>query len=417
MNKVLQELESAKAVIEEERCKSEKKKQLLNHPVVGESLELKMFYLNGLALMMNVDEEISESEKEFFVDLIEAFQLDPLLDDFLDFAKNPEPKKTQELLRELAKSGILRFYFILDAVKIANMNGNCNADERESLNYFLNLLAFSEKEKDFLKTLYEKKFDAINYLDEVKEMIIRISTPQNMVSVKGGTFHMGSSVNNSEKPVHAVTVSDFYIGKYQITQKEWREIMGNNPSYFKGDNLPVERVNWFEAVEFCNLKSQKEGLTNCYSNSGNNVTCNWEANGYRLPTEAEWEYAARGGCLGGTVLLCKNKQHEYSGSDNIDEVAWYGENSGKQTHDVGTKKANEIGIYDMSGNVWEWCWDWHGNYSTDSQTNPRGPSSGSNRVLRGGSWDYDSDRCRVASRNDFSPHAINSFGFRILRTL
>jgi len=233
----------------------------------------------------------------------------------------------------------------------------------------------------------------------------------NMVLVKGGTFQMGSNNDDDDdNQIHSVTVSSFYIGKYEVTQKEWQAVMGSNPSHFKGDNRPVEQISWYEAVAFCNKLSQKEGLTKAYTINGKKITCNWQANGYRLPTEAEWEYVARGGKL--------SKGYTYSGSDDLDEVGWYYRNSGNQTKEVGTKKANELGIYDMSGNVGEWCWDWYDSYSSASQTNPKGAGSGSYRVLRGGSWyDYD-NRCRVSHRNYNSPDRSNGdLGFRLSRTI
>jgi formylglycine-generating enzyme len=178
---------------------------------------------------------------------------------------------------------------------------------------------------------------------------------EEMVFVEGGTFQMGSNVGDlDEKPVHQVTVSDFYIGKYEVTQKEWVEIMGSNPSHFKGDNLPVEKVSWFDAIEYCNKRSVQEGLNPVYSINGNTspsdwtngkIVANWDADGYRLPTEAEWEYSARGGN--------KSRGFTYSGSNTIGEVAWYRDNSGRKTNSVGQKKPNELGIYDMTGNVWE----------------------------------------------------------------
>ena len=229
-----------------------------------------------------------------------------------------------------------------------------------------------------------------------------------MVYVEGGTFQMGSNSEegNREKPIHSVTLSSFHIGKYEITQKQWTELMGSNPSRFKGDNLPVESISWYQAVEFCNKLSQKEGLTPAYTINGRNVTCNWDANGYRLPTEAEWEFAARGGN--------KSKGFVYAGSDNIDEVAWYESNSGSKTQAVGTKKANELGIYDMSGNVWEWCWDWYGSYQS-SANNPTG-ASGTKRVLRGGSWSYDARYCRGAFRRSYCPdNGGYNYGFRVAR--
>jgi formylglycine-generating enzyme len=196
---------------------------------------------------------------------------------------------------------------------------------------------------------------------------------------------------------------DFYIGKTEVTQAQWKAVMGNNPSSFKGDNLPVETVSWFDAVDFCNKLSEMEGLTKCYSGSGNNLSCNFKASGYRLPTEAEWEYAAKGGN--------QSKGYTYSGSNNVDEVAWYDKNSydkGKNhpdygTHQVATKKPNELGIHDMSGNVWEWCWDWY--------------TEGKTRVLRGGSWGFGNDHCEVAYRNDSIPDdRLGNFGFRVART-
>lgn len=229
------------------------------------------------------------------------------------------------------------------------------------------------------------------------------------VKVEGGTFMMGSNDGGSdEQPVHQVSVSSFYIGKYEVTQKEWLEVMGSNPSNFKGDDLPVEQVSWYDAVDYCNKRSVKEGFTPCYSGSGTSISCNWNANGYRLPTEAEWEFAARGGT--------KSKGYTYSGSNDIGSVAWYDNNSGRNTHSVGRKSPNELGIYDMSGNVWEWCWDWYGTYSGTSQNNPTGSTSGSCRVLRGGSWNYYGGLCRVADRYGNGPVLRNyNLGLRVLR--
>ena len=239
-------------------------------------------------------------------------------------------------------------------------------------------------------------------------------TPANMVRINGGTFTMGSNNGeDNEKPVHTVTVTGFYMGKYPVTQKEWTAVMGSNPSYFKGDNLPVHRTSWFDAVDYCNRLSQKEGLTSAYtiSGSGNYRTVTWNrnANGYRLPTEAEWEYAARGGngSLGNYL---------YSGSNNVDEVAWYDENSGGSTQNVGTKKPNGLGLYDMSGNVFELCWDWYGDYSSGAQTDPTGAFSGSLRVLRGGHYGLLAVYVRSAFRYYTGPYDGSfSLGFRLAR--
>jgi uncharacterized protein (TIGR02145 family) len=211
-----------------------------------------------------------------------------------------------------------------------------------------------------------------------------------MVLVKGGTFTMGNNSGDSdEKPLHRVTLSDFYIGKYEVTQKQWREIMGNNPSDFKSDERPVENVSWNAVQDFIRKLNTKTGQS------------------YRLPTEAEWEYAARGGQL--------SRGYTYSGSNDIDAVAWYGENNGNKTHYVGRKQANELGLHDMSGNVWEWCKDWYGNYFSGSETNPTGPAMGSIRVGRGGGWFISAGNCRVANRDGFNPSSYyNYLGFRLV---
>ncbi len=216
-----------------------------------------------------------------------------------------------------------------------------------------------------------------------------------MVMVEGGTFTMGCTSEQSgcyddEKPTHRVTVSSYQIGKYEVTQAQWRAVMGNNPSSFSGcDNCPVDNVSWNEVQDFIRKLNQQTGKN------------------YRLPTEAEWEYAARGGN--------KSKGYKYSGSTDIGSVAWYSSNSGGKTHPVGQKQANELGIYDLTGNVWEWCEDRYGNYSSSSQTNPKGPSTGSYRVLRGGSWNFVAEYCRVSDRNGSTPRdRYNYSGFRLV---
>ena len=169
---------------------------------------------------------------------------------------------------------------------------------------------------------------------------------------------------DNERPVHTVTVSTFYIGKYEVTQGLYESVMGANPSEFKGDNnLPVENVTWYNAVSFCNKLSEKEGRQAVYTIDGTTVTADWSKNGYRLPTEAEWEYAAKGGNGSPGNYL-------YAGSNNVDDVAWYSGNSSNTPHVVGKAKPNGLGIYDMSGNVWEWCWDWYSDYSSEAQSDP-----------------------------------------------
>ncbi|MEI6753336.1 MAG: formylglycine-generating enzyme family protein [Paludibacter sp.] len=211
-----------------------------------------------------------------------------------------------------------------------------------------------------------------------------------MVAVKGGTFSMGSeSGSDNEKPIHSVTLSEFSIGKTEVTQTLWQAVMGNNPSYFKGDNLPVESVSWNDCQAFITKLNQLTGKN------------------YRLPTESEWEYAARGGN--------QSKGYKYVGSDNIDEVAEYEGNHNKTTKPVGGKKPNELGLYDMSGNVWEWCNDWYGTFSSSAQTNPIGVPSGSLRVFRGGSLSNGAFYCRSAYRSTYYPsYSGYNLGLRLV---
>ena len=213
----------------------------------------------------------------------------------------------------------------------------------------------------------------------------------NMVYVAGGTFQMGSNDGGSdEQPVHSVTLSDYYIGQTEVTQELWQAVMGSNPSYsrFKGAKNPVNDVSWNDCQEFI---SKLNSLT---------------GGRFRLPTEAEWEYAARGGN--------KSRGYKYSGSDDLGSVAWYMDNSGYKYHPVGSKSPNELGLYDMSGNVWEWCSDWYGYYPSSSQTNPTGASSGSRRVIRGGSWIINASFCRVANRNYYAPaDSFSGLGLRL----
>jgi len=240
------------------------------------------------------------------------------------------------------------------------------------------------------------------------------SVPEGMVFVESGTFLMGDHYNEGyepELPTHNVTVSSFYIGQHEVTQGEYHAIMGNNPAHNwgVGSNYPVYFVTWYDAVEYCNTRSTAEGLTPCYSGTGDNITCDWNTDGYRLPTEAEWEYAARGG-------QSSTGDWHYSGSNDCGTVAWYWENSHESTYPVGTKAPNDLNIYDMTGNVREWCWDWHDDYNSTAQTNPHGAATGSVRVLRGGSW-YDlASNCRVAGRSGYNPLVGNySMGIRVVR--
>lgn len=212
-----------------------------------------------------------------------------------------------------------------------------------------------------------------------------------MVAVEGGTYQMGSTSGESnEKPVHEVKLNSFAIGQTEVTQELWEAVMGTNPSNSKGSKLPVETVSWNDCQTFITKLNQLTGQQ------------------FRLPSEAEWEYAARGGN--------KSKGYTYSGSNNLADVAWFTDNSGTKTHEVATKIPNELGIYDMSGNVWEWCQDWYSEnyYASSVINNPTGPASGSRRVRRGGGWGSVATYCRVANRNWDTPSFSNfDLGFRL----
>ena len=215
-----------------------------------------------------------------------------------------------------------------------------------------------------------------------------------MVYVRGGAFmtgcttEQGSDCYDYEEQAHQTTVSDFYIGKYEVTQAQWKAVMGNDPSHFKGDDLPVENVSWDDAQEFIKKLNAATGKA------------------YRLPTGAEWEYAARGGG--------QSRGDKYSGSANVGDVAWYEGNSENKTHPVGTKKANELGIHDMSGNVWEWVSDLYGNNGNTPQSAPGSPDGGSFRVIRGGGWGSYARGVRVSNYyNNGSGNRYNILGFRL----
>jgi len=236
-----------------------------------------------------------------------------------------------------------------------------------------------------------------------------LSNSKNMVKIKSGNFMMGSPdgeyEHNSNERQHNVVISSYYISIYPVTQIEYEELIKESPSYFKGDNLPVENVNWYDAIEYCNIKSKKEGFTPVYTIEGSEVWLDQFANGYRLPTEAEWEYACR----------ADTKTPYNTGVTIKDITGWYNLNSGDTTRPVGLKPANEWGLFDMHGNVWEWCWDLYGVYKCVDDQKKKNVSS-THRVLRGGSWNNNAACLRSASRG--SAHATQRFqniGFRLAR--
>ncbi len=276
--------------------------------------------------------------------------------------------------------------------------------------------------------------DGLNSLKTAKDM-------WQMVRVEGDTFQMGSLVGDvDQKPVHQVTLGSFLIGKYEVTVGEFRSFVeatryrtqaeetgggyvwngrawkkdGNttwlNPGFVQTERDPVTVVSWNDAAEYCNWLSWKEGIQPAYRKSGDNYYLDWTRDGYRLPTEAQWEFAARGGRgMRGSA---------FAGSVDIRLVAWFYNNSDNRTHPIGTKDPNELGLFDCAGNVWEWCLDWYDNYPSGAQTDPRGPESGTHRVLRGGSFASDESACKPTYRGAFNPSlALNYLGFRVARPI
>ena len=250
------------------------------------------------------------------------------------------------------------------------------------------------------------------------------ATNPDMVKIEGGTFLMGSKDNDKlaqidEKKQHQVKVNSFELSKFEVSVWQWKKFvsatkskMPEKQSWGWKDNYPINGITWEEAVTYCNWLSATEKLQPVYSKNGPNYVCNFYANGYRLPTEAEWEFAARGGKLA--------KATNYSGSDNANEIAWHKTNSNKSPHTIGTKSPNKLGVYDMSGNVWEWCWDWYSEnyYTNDKINNPRGPEMGEKRAVRGGSWDSELNCLRTANRVSTYPGKTHEFyGFRISRSI
>jgi len=234
-----------------------------------------------------------------------------------------------------------------------------------------------------------------------------------MIGVPGGEFVMGSPVGggDDERPVRTVTVAAFHIDATEVTQAQYQAVMGTNPAKFKGPNRPIEQLSWLAAVKFCNARSLRDGLTLCYDLSTGG--CDYSADGYRLPTEAEWEYACRAGTDG-----------DYShGNDapGLTRHAWLKSNAKKTTHRVGVRRPNAWGIYDMHGNVAEWCNDHYGPYDPATTTNPTGPATGTERVLRGGSFRSSAERCRSAARDSQPPGLTDvclgyeAYGFRCVR--
>ena len=270
----------------------------------------------------------------------------------------------------------------IDGVSYSKANGsqflktgshvvNLTADGYED---YSQTITVNSKQRSFSMTMKKKEI----VLNPVLQRLV-----DNMVYVEGGTFTRGATPEqesdawDDEKPIHQVTLSSFSIGRYEVTQEEWETVMGSTSFRFRGTNMPVEQVSWNDCQEFIRMLNLLTGKK------------------FRLPTEAEWEYAARGGN--------KSRDYKYAGSNSLGDVAWFADNSDSKTHEVGQKLPNELGLYDMSGNVYEWCNDWKGPYTSLSQTDPQGSFSGSLRIFRGGSWSGDAGYCRVSYRSSYTP--------------
>lgn len=324
--------------------------------------------------------------------------------------------KTIELVDNLKKITAdvpAKAYFLL---------GNSYMNNPDTQYYSMGIKAF----KDYLKRAgrdgeyYSEAIDLYLELEElIKKEESKSMIPDNMVYVEGGSFQMGSDAEpGSDNPLHNVTLSGFLIGKFEVTQAEYRELMGDNPSHFAGENRPVEMVSWWDAITYCNALSLKEGLAPAYNSNGDlidkygNITLDVrKVEGYRLPTEAEWEFAAHGGR--------KSKGYIYSGSNQIENITWYRDNSKDQTHPIGGKELNELGIYDMTGNVWEWCQDWYATdaYTNHNDTNPYISNKTWDRVRRGGSWSTLPKNSQIVYRGNGEPSSKSyNSGFRIARS-
>jgi len=309
------------------------------------------------------------------------------------------------------QGGILNARFIL--------NGNVIQIE-EGKNYFLAQIIERHGNRIHKggEILYRNISDGVRLMSDLAYILtgvrglemFNISIPENMVWVAGGSFLMGNiAFDEDEQPVHLVSIDSFFMSKTPITQTEYEKVMGINPSAFRSPNAPVERVTWFQAIEYCNKLSQQEGLIPAYYGSNDQVVFNPNANGYRLPTEAEWEYAARGGNFDALSF-------DRSGSNFADAVGWYRDNSGGRTQPVAGKQPNILGLYDMAGNVWEWCYDWYAPYQEGAKNNPTGPQTGQNRIIRGGSWNSIYAWMRSTYRNFARPNEVyRDVGFRVVR--
>jgi formylglycine-generating enzyme required for sulfatase activity len=317
----------------------------------------------------------------------------------------PEKKIIKDIVRGIA-AAVVTSLILIGGISFYTAHKEYISGKITAINEFVS--GKTAPLREYVSAKFAKIAEDRKRAAEIK-VIKSVEKKANSVFIEGGTFMMGSPASEKsrerDETQREVTISSFYIGKHEVTQGEYQRLMGKNPSKKKGDNLPVEQVSWYDAVAFCNAKSLDEGLTPAYTINGADVTWDKSALGYRLPTEAEWEYACRAGSttaysFGESIT---SSQAKYDGSD------------GPVT--VGSYTPNAWGLYNMHGNVWEWCWDRYGVYPGDAQTDPSGLSSGTSRVNRGGGWASKAQILRSANRDSDSPdHKSAYLGFRVART-
>jgi len=366
---------------------------LKNHPVKRYGLEKRIYYIRGLGLFLTVNKKNNEKKQSFMKCLVNCINLPDII--FKEVSASKEVMfDINEFIEIFSKNYTLKIAFMIDAVILTKQSKIISEKETRMINTFATHLAISANQMKEIRRKAEKN----DYFPCAEGLIL----------VKGGNFLMGNDKEFSDEnttPVHKVTLNSFYIGKYPVTQREYSDITGHNPSSNQSDNHPVETVSWFDAVIYCNKKSKKEGFVKYYkitkavkNTSGSVIKAIVSIRGgcgYRLPTEAEWEYAANGGK--------EKRAFKYSGANNLDTVAWYAGNSKEQTHCVGKKRPNKLGIYDMSGNVFEWCWD---------------PLGGKKRIVRGGSCLNPSTLCQITYRESELPKNVCiDVGFRLARKI
>jgi len=367
-------------------------------------------------------------------ELVSSCNRDRSSPEYIEQCVLEQTQNTVDLVLILSAQSIRRRGFIFEAQMTSTLDettiwGDSFHIEDEDIIILAAQEACNQLAIRLVETLNMNSFSAINSHVNPSVLVSEQTAPEGFVLLPAGSFMMGSPNNESgrdnDERQHEVTITHpFYMQTHEVTQGEWETLMENNPSYFSssgdgancGSDCPVETVNWWEALAYANALSNSEGLEECYvlsgceNRAGNDMECtdvllNSDC-GYRLPTEAEWEYAARAG----------TRTAFYSGERTPDDIAWHGEdwNTGS-THQVGQLEANSWGLYDMSGNVFEWCWDWYGSYESSPVTDPMGPDSGSPRVLRGGAWIYSYSSVRSARRYFYSPNNRRRYsGFRLV---